>query len=247
MRSTRAGLAMATLLFVFAATGLSSSHAQGNPNPGVVPINEQYSTLSAQWWQWALSQQVATSPLFDLTGAQAANGQPGNGNLFFLAGLIGTSGDPLFAHAERTITIHAGTRLFFPILNSEGDNAGVDPPFTVPQLRNITAFFANQVTRLYATIDGRAVQNLAGYRTLSPVFGYNLPATDNLYQFFGLDVSGAQFPAVGDGYYLLLTPLSPGNHTLTFGGTTLSQDQYGNSALFHLDIVYHITVTAGKQ
>jgi len=235
------------LLSVCCTLAVRDSAAQGNANPGVIPPNSQYAQLSAQWWQWVFSQPVVSNPLFDTTGALAANGQPANGNVFFLAGLISPNGDPLSAHVERSITIAAGTRLFFPILNSEFDNVGVDPPFDVAQLRSFAAASISSVTSLYTTIDGRAVQNPAEYRTLSPVFSYTLPAVDNLYQFFNIDVSGTQYPAVGDGYYLLLTPLSPGRHTIAFGGTTQTVDQYGNPAgIFHLDIVYHITVKAGK-
>ena len=61
------------------------------------------------------------------------------------------------------------------------------------------------------------------------MFSLLLP-DDNL---FGLP-AGAYAPAVADGYYLLLAPLPPGPHTITFGGT----DGTG----FSQDITYHITV-----
>src|SRR5690349_8203642 len=109
MRVSRAALFLA-LLLVISALGVGASRAQGDANPGVVPINSQYSQLSAQWWQWVFSQPVSSNPLFDTTGAQAANAQPATGNVFFLAGLIALSGDPLSAQVERTITIPAGTR-----------------------------------------------------------------------------------------------------------------------------------------
>jgi hypothetical protein len=52
---------------------------------------------------------------------------------------------------------------------------------------------------------------------------------------FGLP-SGRYEPAVADGFYLLLPPLTPGPHTLTFGGS-------GNLAgPFTQSVVYHLTV-----
>jgi hypothetical protein len=41
-----------------------------------------------------------------------------------------------------------------------------------------------------------------GYARLqSPPFPYELPAADNIIQFFGFDVSGTVAPAVADGFY----------------------------------------------
>jgi hypothetical protein len=47
----------------------------------------KFAELTAEWWQWAFSQPVSTNPLFDETGARAANGQPNGsgpaGKVFF--------------------------------------------------------------------------------------------------------------------------------------------------------------------
>ena len=57
-------------------------------------------------------------------------------------------------------------------------------------------------------------------------------AAENL---FGL-AAGTYAPAVADGFYLLLPPLTPGPHTIEFGGT-------GNlGAPFSVDVVYHLRV-----
>jgi hypothetical protein len=253
----------ATILAVAGMALLSSSaiaQKGGNPNPGVIPPNSQYKDLSVQWWRWALQQPVTpndpatTNPLVDTTGVAAHNGQPDTGNVFFLAGLISFNSG-LVAKAERTITIPTGTRLFFPILNVEEDNVGVDPPLTVDQLRALAAFNATQVTSLYVIIDGVPLNDLGSYRVISPVFDYVLPPNDPaggsvniLYYATGgaLNVTGLVAPAVGDGYYVLLTPLQPGKHTIKFGGTTQTLDGNGNPATFELDITYNITVKAGK-
>ena len=129
---------------------------------------------------------------------------------------------------------------------------GVTPPLSVPALRKIAANIATQVTNLYATIDGVPINNLESYRVISPVFQYVLPPNNvaggsvNLVYFVSageVDVTGPVKPAVGDGFYLLLKPLPPGHHTITFGGTTQTLDASGNLATFELDITYHITVT----
>ena len=60
---------------------------------------------------------------------------------------------------------------------------------------------------------------------------------NNIPQFFGFDVpAGTYSPFVGDGFYLMLKPLTPGQHTLRFHGSV-------PAASFTVDIVYHLTVS----
>ena len=225
------------------SAAIPPSQAQGNPNSDIIPVNKQYQKLAAEWWQWAFSFPVSNNPLFDLTGESACLGDQGPGNVFFLAGVFNESGT-----ATRNITVPSGSRLFFPLLNVVWDNVGVDPPFTVQQLYEQAAANVATTTELHATIDGRPVQNLFGYRAQSAPFCYTLPATDNVYQFFGAGDLLSPFacssgfcvcPAVADGYWLLTTPLPVGQHTINFGGS--------NSTPFTLDITYNITVVPRGQ
>jgi hypothetical protein len=226
-----------TLVLIGALTPARTAHAQngGNgPNPGrVVPLNPQYADLSARWWQWIFSQPASTNPNLDTTGAFAHNGQPTSGDIFFLAGSF-SSGS-----FERWITIPAGTRLFFPVINAWNDILGNPDTTTVAQLRAWAAGLIANTTEMHGALDGVALNDLFGYRALSPVFSYWLPPLpDNLIWFlFAFPAEGSVYPSVADGYYLLLTPLSPGQHTLTFGGTNDN---------IQLDITYHITVTPGS-
>jgi hypothetical protein len=240
-----------TLLAVSMGTTSPMAFAQrdGNPNPCVIPPNSgQYADLSVQWWQWAYSQPVSANALFDTTGADAGNGQPTKRNIYFLAGLlviteVGADGQ-LIAQADRTITIPTGTRLFFPLLNTEQDNLGSPITYTVDQLRQFAKDAEDNPTELHASIDGVPVQDLTAYRVQSPVFSYSMPSfappDQNVAQFFGIDFAGTVSPAVGDGYYLLLTPLPRGEHVINFGGTN-------RSGSFALDITYHITVVPGDR
>ena len=200
--------------------------------------------LSAQWWQWAYSFPVSNNPLFDETGAQACLGQQDPGNIFFLAGVINVSGT-----ATRNITVPSGTRLFFPVLNTEWDNVGFSP-MTVEELYQMAADAVNSTTELHASIDGRPVQNLSSYRATSNPFCYTMPATDNIAQAFGLGSDLLPFacasgfcicPAVSDGYWLLTSPLPIGQHTVNFGGTAT------RPISFSLDITYDITVIPRVQ
>jgi hypothetical protein len=212
---------------------------KGNPNPGILPINSSshgmtYAEWSVKWWQWLYSLPVSMNPAFDTTGALAGNGQ--SGQVFFLTGVFNVSGT-----AERTITVPTGKALFFPILNVSWDNNCVVPPLTVDELYAAAASWVATTSELQASLDGVPLNSLFDYRVVSPVFSYVLPPTDNIAQFFGCDVSGTTYPVVSDGFWLMLAPLSAGQHELNFGGT------FGEPINFTLDITYHITVKPGKS
>src|SRR4051794_32618169 len=189
----------------------------GANNPAVLPpqsnpFGASYGEWAARWWQWAYNQPVDTNPLFDQTGANIANGQ--SGKVWFLAGVINDSGT-----ATRTGTIPAGKALFFPIANFENDNLAPfapphHPPPSVPELRAGAKAVIDSATALEADVDGRSVQDLPSYRHQSPVFSVTFP-DNNIFQHFGFNVpQGTYSPFVDDGYYLMLAPLSEGQHTI---------------------------------
>jgi hypothetical protein len=153
--------------------------------------------------------------MLDTTGQNAGVQQ--SGSVWFLASTFGNS-------AERSLAIPAGKSIFVAVhpwifWASVGDcnpsNPGV--PCDLPTLRDAAANAATSVQTLDVTIDGVAVKNILGYRALSPdSFAVSLPA-DNALQALGLssDTAGKYAPQVADGYYLMLTPLAPGNHTIS--------------------------------
>jgi hypothetical protein len=208
-------------------------------NPGVLPpdshpFDASYGQWAARWWKWAYSIPVSVNPLFDETGAQIATGQ--SGKVWFLAGVINVSGT-----AERTGTIPAGKALFFPILNYEADNLcpPIVPPLDPAGLRalaksNIAPI--NPATGLEADVDGRPIRDLKDFHEKSPVFSVTFP-DNNVFQFFGCNVpAGTYTPFVDEGYYVMLKPLSVGQHTIHFHGDIPAPVN------FSLDITYHITV-----
>jgi hypothetical protein len=172
--------------------------------------------LNNQWWQWAFSIPVDKSPFFDKTGANASVNN--NGPVFFLAGIFGAQ-EPSFpgtvGSAHRSITIPAGTTLFFPILNTEFDNIGAGLPGAFPlqteaQNRAFNANILAHYKNLFATIDGVSI-DLGGpnylkspFRSTSPTaFDITFP-DNNLDQFLlgppppkglGLDVPAGIYRA----------------------------------------------------
>jgi hypothetical protein len=179
-----------------------------NPNPGILPPNSAphgltYAEWSAKWFKWAYEQSPANSPVQDTTGAQCANRQ--SGQVWFLAGTFGAG------TVVRSCTIPAGRMLFFPVGNGFCAGDGFD----FAGERACATAFANQLSHLRVEIDGLPVKALDAplsgnyYRALSPPWDLVLGA-ENI---FGAP-AGTYSPGAGDGVYLMLTPLSPGQHTI---------------------------------
>lgn len=105
----------------------------------------------------------------------------------------------------------------------------------------------NAVVRyLSVTIDGAALQNPEAYRFQSPVFtfGFEDP-NDNI---LGVDCSmvDCENPrSVSDGYWIMLPPLSRGNHTIRFTGSF--RDPATGDLFFGLDVTYDLLVVGGRK
>jgi hypothetical protein len=180
---------------------------------------QTYGEWSATLWQYMLSFPTTTNPLLDATGARCGRRQ--TGRVFFLVGsFIG----PVLREACR---VPAGHILFFPLVNIVDVNTASQ---TAEELYLEIAPIEDRAHHLHAAVDGVALRfSRNQVRAKSPPFKLRLPA-DNL---FGLP-QGTYSPAVADGYYLMLAPLSRGPHTVSFGGTD------GNG--FVQDIVYELVV-----
>ena len=203
-------------MLVVAVCGVApSADAQVQPNSG---YGATYGEWSARWWEWALSIPAAQNPILDSTGANCAQGQVGN--VWFLAGTFGGT-------VTRACTVPSGKPIFFPIIN----NVGFDPKGneTILDLRNLAAGLINAVTSLSCTLDGGpcASTSLSGFRAQSPVF-------ETIVRTASLVPPKVYDPMVADGYWLLLSPLGSGFHTLTFSATT--------SVGFSVNVTYNLTV-----
>jgi hypothetical protein len=97
-------------------------------------------------------------------------------------------------------------------------------------MRTFTRSYIDAVTTLLVEVDGIPIRNLDLFRFTSSVFIITLPQ-DNLFQ----APPGTYFPAVDEGFYVMLKPLSVGKHTLRIHGEN-------PSFAFVLDVTYHLTV-----
>jgi hypothetical protein len=216
LRSALLAATLAALVAQPAASGRAVDPAIAPPQSK--PYGLTYGEWSARWWKWALEVPAANSPLLDPTGINCAEGQ--TRMVWFLAGTL-DPGDPVV----RTCTVPVGTSLFFPIGNgfcvAEGDGS-----FEFQQ--QCAAAFFESITSLEAEVDGDSIEDLSRYRAQSPAFDLVLPS-GNVFN----APAGVYSPTAADGVYLMLRPLSKGEHTLHI------RAEFGGNAI---DVTYFLTV-----
>jgi hypothetical protein len=196
---------LAGAIALFAAAGMTQA---GVVDPTQSVAGSTQLELAEQWVQWALSTDAASNPLLDTTGAYAHVNN--NGPVFFVAGNTGGS-------SARTFTVPAGKPIFFPIVNA----FDLEVPADNCDLQCAFAFipYVGGATDLYATLDGQDLLTFPSYRQTSTAF-----FTVNLSASLSLALLNAGPPYVGildaitDGYWVAVEGLTPGPHTLEFGG-----------------------------
>jgi hypothetical protein len=201
--------------------------------PGTASLGLSYGEWTASWWQWLLA--IPTGPGSDQNPQDDATGQFCSTNqagpVWFLAG--SGSGQPVI----RSCTIPSTASIFFPLVNIECSTQ--DPqPFhcnDAASCRRCAVTISSGIgpNTLNASLDGQPLLNgVQAFRAQSPFFSFTTPANNIL------GSNGGPGMSVSDGYWLMLKPLSPGKHTIKFGGGFVS----GVGAGFTENVTYNITV-----
>lgn len=178
----------------------------------VLPLDEpvfgaSYGEWAARNLQWQLSFPDAIAPTYDETGARCGFGQAGP--VWFLVG-----GDPA-SNTTRRCTVPAGVALYLPLLGVSCSTIE-PPPFFGRDEAELRACAEGWVDRaptvLAAALDGQPIAGLEGYRVPTPYFSVTFPGENG----YGVP-AGTTGGFVGDGFSIILAPLPPGRHSLTFG------------------------------
>ena len=202
------------------ATAASASDHGARSNivePGQVLLGKSYNGLVGEWANWLNVEPMATNPAFDPDGRFCDRNQ--QGKVWFLAGTFE-------GVADRTCQVPAGKAIFlslggvflsfWPDFPAAGDRCRqqatalekvrCDVNHGVPGAPDIS---------LKATLDGAPVGDLFAFRVQSDPGGFTLRVPESsLLTDLGF-AAGDRSPAVADGYFLLLKPLQPGQHTLS--------------------------------
>jgi uncharacterized protein YecT (DUF1311 family) len=169
------------------------------PRSVVPPTDAVDGRSQAEWsqayWHWVRSFGPGRDPAEDAVGARCAERQ--QGPVWFLPG--GTTSAPLV----RQCRVPRDRHLFFPVLVTLAE-AKDGNPARCPALRQALDQLTRSATDLRAEVDYHPVPQFALWRQ----------ATDC----FVVRSDQGERPAMSDGYWLMLHPLSLGDHVIEFGG-----------------------------
>jgi hypothetical protein len=212
------------LLFSFLLTALPASGSTPSsvdvihPDHSMAQTGKTYEEWSAAWWKYVLEIPFENNPLFDETGENCNFAQ--SDDVFFL---VSTAGGVAIRNECR---VPAGKVIFFALVGTVKFKE-VDGPEPEIAARASIQGVSKSMRELRARVDGEDVgislfPRSTPLRTLSPPGFFTIDAPEN--NVFGLAPN--QYHAVADGFYLMLAPLTPGPHEITFGGTTGSFASY---------------------
>ncbi len=193
------------------------------------PHRKSYAQWAADWWQWALETSAADNPLIDATGAKCQVGQ--RGYVWFLAG------SPSPDYTARNCEVPAGSALFFPLLNNFYGATKSDPANqkTEAFCRAQVESTINAANTLVFRVDGVAMTGLKQQAVRSVLFDVQLPP-DNIFGLVSADPSVRLVsPSCDAGYYVFLSPLPPGWHTLRWW-TRRADGSIGQDILYRLHV-----------
>jgi hypothetical protein len=215
-------------------------------NPVVVPpdrpvLGRSQARWSAIWWQQIYSIPYDRNPVVDTTGEDCEEGA--HDGVWFLAGTTGGS-------VTRTCTIPTGKFIFFPLVNTADDNISCEPPLVDCTGRPLEDCLTEDAHRLltpppdtlFATWDGhplvKPVEKLFGFDQTSRLFFFK--GDLSLKEQFDSCITGRLQPAVAFGWWIMLAPPAPGDHTLKFGGTGRFQSVPPFD--FDIDVTYDLHI-----
>jgi hypothetical protein len=142
--------------------------------------------------------------------------------------LNGTFGGP----AERTCSIKKGKAIFFPLLNGLFWTPEDCPD--EPNCRTGVSAGIDAITSWTCTVDDTpCVWSAQVIRAQSDAQPFDILAGSIVNTDFGY-APGVRETSIADGYWVMLDPLPPGEHTLHFTAS--------NAFGFSLDVTYHLTV-----
>src|SRR5215211_4617463 len=233
-------VALCAVTAAFSAAAARASDEQANPNAAVFPrLSQPYGADMTTWGeratQWVYAQPLASSPLFDPTGANCAVGQ--EGPVWYVARI---AGPPVFS-GERSCTIPHGKAILLYV------GAAVDtypcPPefgFEPAPGQSLYDFLAadakavlDTVDFLEVSVDGRPLENVMSYRFASDDL-FTITGDPSLRPVLDPCITGGPQPLVLDGFFMLPKPPSRGEHTVVVHGTnTIGHDKR---------FTYHLTI-----
>ncbi|MFT3924001.1 MAG: hypothetical protein QM778_15815 [Myxococcales bacterium] len=209
-------------------------------DPQGMPYGKTYAEWASDWvrYIYSFAPPGCHDPLRDPTGAHCTEGQDPSSPVFFL---VGSLGGPV---TRRECKVPKGAALFFPLLNTWADTAGLPPEQQLSPADNkayveggAAAFI---LPSMYARVDGQEIMDVqAG--TMTEATPYELNYTEpNAYNCIGVEGVNGDFYGNVQGTWVMLAPLAPGKHVIEFGGR--SKNDTPSAPDFATDTRYEFTV-----
>lgn len=189
------------------------------------PYGKSYGAWGQEFVQWLFKYDLDTIPSLQPSG-DVDCGKDQTGKVWFLYGVFVGS-------VVRNCDVPVGTAFFLSVNSSVswvpvwGD--------TEEEIRADAASDLAATVSMEAAIDGVSLDPLA-YRDSSPAGGFVLSiAEGSILNQFGYD-AGDFYPAIVDGYWLMVPPLSVGPHTIYYNTC------YGGEEPYCYDVTWNLTV-----
>jgi hypothetical protein len=196
--------------------------AGGSRLESIVPIYLKVADRSlSQWadryWAWLLVKTPEHNPVADTTGAECAEDQAGP--VWFLAGADAAS------HIVRTCTIPRGKHLMLPVIANLIRSSAGRAPCAKLEADDLPAKAVNHIESVYISIDGQRFDSLYDNRV----------HTKHCWTVRGNAGETVAADVVYFGAWVLLHPLAPGEHVISFGGRLADFDM-------NRDVTYRLRV-----
>ena len=181
--------------------------------PDAQPYGHTMIHWSQHWWQWAYSVPANKNPLVDGNGQDCVNGQ--QGTVWYLPVLVQGSG-------TRSCTIPRQRALVINLSGVLNDYPCPDPTFKPAPGQTLYQFLiqgaapiVNAAFGITLTVDDQSLANPMAYRFTSPRL-FDITGDPSLQAVLDPCIVGKPQPAISDGYFVVIKPLAPGSHVVTF-------------------------------
>ena len=196
---------IATILLVVMISSSNKIYAD-SLNPGIyssdsAPFDIQYKEWTAKWWNHNVKFGPEEHPRDHFSPERCNLDQEQADPVYYLA-------DNLGGEEDRACTVPAGKAILAPQITGSCWDDNTDPRLKTEAGLRECSREGQELGVVTATLDGRELQSLEQYRVTSDIFNMTIPE-NNAFQ----SPSGT-FPAIADGFFVFLEPLTPGKHIL---------------------------------
>lgn len=221
-----------------------------------LPYGKPFYHWTKEWWKWILQIPASKNPAYGYAGTGGYHEAPyadpyqppDRDQVWFLAGAFNDGTLPIGSHNivyRYVMGIPSDKALLLPVINFFGVTRSKDPK-DAEELNKKVKEEMDIINpgSLYVTIDKQQVPDLMRYRaatadTHDEPFRIKVNGKDNVVKMKHLLGRPIELLAKGDGYWVFLKPLPPGQHEIHSFGSCL-QGKIQIEVHYKLDVIDNI-------